>query len=341
MRDPRQVADYSDSDVTVGIRRNTRRGSRPSRCPCSVRSSMGPKRSAQTLLKLNQADGFDCISCAWPDPEVGHRHSAEFCENGAKAVAEEATTARATPELFAAHSIADLDQHSEWWLGQQGRITEPMVKRPGATHYSPIDWDEAFRIIADELNATRRPRRGHLLHLWPRLEREALSPTSFSCAHSARTTCPTVRHVPRIDERRAAESIGIGKASVSIEDVYHAQLIIVAGQNPGTNHPRMLSALEIAKRNGATIVSINPLREAGLVAFKNPQNARGWSATGPSSPTCISPSRSTGILRCSRRSGRCSCSGTRWTRTSSVGTPRGHRVENARQQHRLGDGHRE
>ena len=109
---------------------------------------MGPRRSARTLLKLNQAEGFDCMSCAWPDPDPGHRHTAEFCESGAKAVAEEATTTRATPEFFARHSIADLDRHSEHWLGQQGRITHPMIKKPGATHYEPIEWDAAFRLIA-------------------------------------------------------------------------------------------------------------------------------------------------------------------------------------------------
>ena len=109
---------------------------------------MGPRRAARTLLKLNQADGFDCMSCAWPDPEPGHRHTAEFCENGAKAVAEEATKARAMPEFFARYSIAELDAQSEHWLGQQGRITHPMVKRPGGTHYQPIEWDEAFGLIS-------------------------------------------------------------------------------------------------------------------------------------------------------------------------------------------------
>ena len=109
---------------------------------------MGPRRTAATLLKLNQAEGFDCMSCAWPDPEVGHRHTAEFCENGAKAVAEEATTVRATPDFFARHSIADLDTRSEHWLGQQGRITHPMIKRPGAAHYEEVSWDEAFDLIA-------------------------------------------------------------------------------------------------------------------------------------------------------------------------------------------------
>ncbi|RYJ03567.1 MAG: hypothetical protein EON52_17645, partial [Actinomycetales bacterium] len=105
---------------------------------------MGAARASQALLKLNQADGFDCMSCAWPDPDPDHRHTAEFCENGAKAVAEEGTRARATPEFFAQHSIADLDSHDEYWLGQAGRITHPMVKRPGATHYEPIEWDDAF-----------------------------------------------------------------------------------------------------------------------------------------------------------------------------------------------------
>src|SRR6478735_2470988 len=112
-------------------------------------TEMGPRRTTSTLLRLNQAEGFDCPSCAWPAPGVGHRHPAEFCENGAKAVSEEATRTRATPAFFARHSIAELDAQSEHWLGQQGRITEPMIKRPGAEHYAPVSWDAAFDIIAD------------------------------------------------------------------------------------------------------------------------------------------------------------------------------------------------
>src|SRR6478752_6207726 len=150
--------DYSEGDMEVEHPKDHAAG--PTAVAVSMKRAlghMGVKRTAQTLLKLNQAEGFDCMSCAWPDPEVGHRHAAEFCENGAKAVAEEATTARATPELFATHSIAELDRHSEWWLGQQGRLTHPMVKRPGATHYTPIHWDEAFALIAGELNALAGP----------------------------------------------------------------------------------------------------------------------------------------------------------------------------------------
>jgi len=118
---------------------------------------MGPVRAAKTLLRLNQVDGFDCMSCAWPDPDPEHRHRAEFCENGAKAVAEEATLKRVEPDFFARHSIADLDEQDEYWLGKQGRITQPMVKRPGATHYEPIDWDDAFTLIAENLNALASP----------------------------------------------------------------------------------------------------------------------------------------------------------------------------------------
>ena len=112
---------------------------------------MGTATTVTTLRLLNQRDGFDCPGCAWPEPrevDGGKRRAAEFCENGAKAVAEEATTRRLGPEFFAAHSLADLDGRSEYWLGQQGRLTHPVVKRPGATHYEEISWDDAFTLIA-------------------------------------------------------------------------------------------------------------------------------------------------------------------------------------------------
>src|SRR4029079_5022388 len=146
------IRDYSEADLKVEHQKDHAAGTVA--VAVSMKRAlghMGPKRTAQTLLKLNQAEGFDCMSCAWPDPEVGHRHVAEFCENGAKAVAEEATKARATPDFFATNSIAALDRQSEHWLGQQGRITHPMIKRPGATHYRPIAWDEAFEVIGTEL----------------------------------------------------------------------------------------------------------------------------------------------------------------------------------------------
>jgi formate dehydrogenase major subunit len=236
---------------------------------------MGLIRSSRTLVKLNQPDGLDCMSCAWPDPDPEHRHKAEFCENGAKAVAEEATTARATPAFFAEHSIADLNARSEHWLGQQGRITHPMVKRPRATHYEPIDWDAAFAIIAQHLNALDHPDQA-LFYTSGRTSNEAAFVYQLFVRAFGTNNLPDCSNMCHESTSVAlAEVIGIGKASVTLDDVYNAQLLVLAGQNPGTNHPRMLSALEVAKRRGAKILTINPLREAGLLNFRNPQVPRG------------------------------------------------------------------
>ena len=236
---------------------------------------MGVKNTAKTLLKLNQADGFDCMSCAWPDPDPEHRHAAEFCENGAKAVAEEATRQRATPSFFARHSIAELDAHDEYWLGQQGRITHPLVKRPGGTHYEPIDWDDAFALIATELNALDSPDQA-IFYTSGRASNEAAFSYQLFARALGTNNMPDCSNMCHESTSIALqESIGIGKASVSMRDVYEADLIVIAGQNPGTNHPRMLSALEIAKRRGAKIIAVNPLREAGLHTFRNPQVPRG------------------------------------------------------------------
>ncbi len=276
MRSKHDERDYSEADLRVEPPKDHAAGI-PAVAVAMQRalSRMGPKRTAKTLLKLNQAEGFDCMSCAWPDPAVGHRHPAEFCENGAKAVAEEATRDRADPEFFAAHSIADLDAHSEHWLGQQGRITHPMVKRPGATHYEAINWDDAFELIGSQLRSLGSPDEA-IFYTSGRASNEAAFAYQLFVRAFGTNNLPDCSNMCHESTSIALqESIGIGKASVSIEDVYQAKLIIIAGQNPGTNHPRMLSALEIAKKNGAKIVSINPLREAGLVRFKNPQNPRG------------------------------------------------------------------
>jgi molybdopterin-dependent oxidoreductase alpha subunit len=241
---------------------------------------MGPVRSARTLLRLNQAEGFDCMSCAWPDPDVGHRHTAEFCENGAKAVAEEATTTRATPDFFAAHSIADLDAHDERWLGAQGRITHPMVKRPGGSHYEPIGWDEAYAVVARHLNALDSPDQA-IFYTSGRTSNEAAFAYQLFVRVYGTNNLPDCSNMCHESTSMAlAETIGIGKASVTLDDVHNARLLVIAGQNPGTNHPRMLSALEVAKRRGAKILAINPLREAGLVNFRNPQKPRGLVGTG-------------------------------------------------------------
>ncbi|MCW2748147.1 MAG: hypothetical protein JWP10_1289 [Nocardioidaceae bacterium] len=238
-------------------------------------SHMGVKRSAKTLLKLNQADGFDCMSCAWPDPDPENRHTAEFCENGAKAVAEEATRTRATPAFFAQHSIADLAARDEYWLGQQGRITHPMVKRSGSTHYEEISWDGAFALIADRLHALDSPDEA-IFYTSGRASNEAAFIYQLFIRAFGTNNLPDCSNMCHESTSVAlGESIGIGKGSVSLRDIYDAKLIVIAGQNPGTNHPRMLSALETAKLRGAKIISINPLREAGLVNFRNPQKPRG------------------------------------------------------------------
>ncbi len=276
MRSKHEERDYSEADLRVEPPKDYAAGV-PAVAVAMQRAlgHMGPTRTAKTLLKLNQAEGFDCMSCAWPDPEVGHRQTAEFCENGAKAVAEEATRERADPEFFAAHSIADLDAHSEHWLGQQGRITHPMVKRSGATHYEPIDWADAFDLIGTQLRGLDSPNEA-IFYTSGRASNEAAFTYQLFARAFGTNNLPDCSNMCHESTSIALqESIGIGKASVSIEDIYHAKLIIIAGQNPGTNHPRMLSALEIAKKNGAKIVSINPLREAGLVRFKNPQEPKG------------------------------------------------------------------
>ncbi|WP_068279732.1 FdhF/YdeP family oxidoreductase [Aldersonia kunmingensis] len=271
--------DYDESDLTVEPPKTHAAGM--TAVAVSMKRSldrMGPRRTAKTLLALNQAEGFDCMSCAWPDPD--HRHTAEFCENGAKAVAEEATRDRATPEFFARHSIAELDAHSEHWLGQQGRITHPMIKRPAGTHYEPISWDDAFDLIGAELRGLASPDEA-IFYTSGRTSNEAAFTYQLFVRAFGTNNLPDCSNMCHESTSIALqESIGIGKASVTLDDLDAADLIVLAGQNPGTNHPRMLTALEKAKRSGAKILSINPLREAGLVNFKNPQNARGVAGRG-------------------------------------------------------------
>jgi len=241
---------------------------------------MGVARTAKTLTKLNQVDGFDCQGCAWPDPDPEHRHTAEFCENGAKAVAEEATRDRVGPDFFAQHSIDDLRQRTDYWLGHRGRITQPMVLRAGGTHYEPIEWEAAFGMIAERLRDLPSPDEA-VFYTSGKTSNEAAFAYQLFVRAFGTNNLPDCSNMCHESSGVAlAEVIGIGKGSVSLEDIHRAQLIVVMGQNPGTNHPRMLSALEIAKRNGARILAINPLEEAGLVRFKNPQKPRGLVGKG-------------------------------------------------------------
>ncbi len=233
---------------------------------------MGLVRSIRTLARVNQVGGFDCPGCAWPDP--GDRKHIEFCENGAKAVAEEATTRRIGREFFARHGVEELAQASDHWLGKQGRLTEPMWLAPGARHYAPISWDDAFARIAATLRALERPERA-AFYTSGRTSNEAAFCYQLFVRSLGTNNLPDCSNLCHESSGTAlGETIGIGKGSVTLEDLYEAELILVVGQNPGTNHPRMLSALERAKRNGARIVAVNPLREAGLLRFRNPQRPR-------------------------------------------------------------------
>ncbi|MGW1131751.1 FdhF/YdeP family oxidoreductase [Streptomyces griseoluteus] len=234
---------------------------------------MGVRRTALTLLRVNQKDGFDCPGCAWPEPE--HRHMAEFCENGAKAVAEEATLRRVTPEFFAAHPVADLAGRSGYWLGQQGRLSHPMYLPEGADRYEPVTWERAFDIVAEEIAALGSPDEA-VFYTSGRTSNEAAFLYQLLARELGTNNLPDCSNMCHESSGSAlSETIGIGKGSVLLEDLYRADLIIVAGQNPGTNHPRMLSALEKAKAAGARIISVNPLPEAGLERFKNPQTPQG------------------------------------------------------------------
>ncbi|MFF3456076.1 FdhF/YdeP family oxidoreductase [Streptomyces sp. NPDC002730] len=238
-----------------------------------AQQQMGVRRTAQTLLKVNQKDGFDCPGCAWPESDK--RHMAEFCENGAKAVAEEATLRRVTPDFFAAHPVADLASRSGYWLGQQGRITQPMYLPEGADRYEAVTWERAFAIIAEELTALASPDEA-LFYTSGRTSNEAAFLFQLFAREFGTNNLPDCSNMCHESSGSAlTETIGVGKGSVSLEDIHEADLIIVAGQNPGTNHPRMLSALEKAKTAGAKIISVNPLPEAGLGRFKNPQTPRG------------------------------------------------------------------
>ena len=236
-------------------------------------AQLGPVRAVKTLLKINQPQGFDCPGCAWPDP--GHTSAFEFCENGAKAVAEEATVRRVTPEFFAQHPVAELAARTDYWLGQQGRLTHPMYRPAGEQHYQPVAWDDAFGIVADALVASGDPDRA-VFYTSGRTSNEAAFLYQLFVRKLGTNNLPDCSNMCHESSGAAlGQTIGIGKGSVTLDDIYDADLIIVMGQNPGTNHPRMLTALEKTKERGGTIVAINPLREAGLLRFKNPQRPSG------------------------------------------------------------------
>jgi molybdopterin-dependent oxidoreductase alpha subunit len=229
----------------------------------------GLRRGLRVLRSVNQHAGFDCPSCAWPDPKSPSR--AEFCENGAKAVADEATRRRVGPDFFRTHSIPDLLSRSDAWLNAQGRLTQPMLRERGEDHYREISWDDAFATLAEELNATDSPDQA-VFYTSGRTSNEAAFLYQLFAREYGTNNLPDCSNMCHESSGRGmSEALGTGKGTVRLEDFEHADAIFLIGQNPGTNHPRMLTTLREAKLRGARLVAINPLREAGLMKFQHPQ----------------------------------------------------------------------
>ena len=238
-------------------------------------NSMGPVRAFKALNSLNQIDGYDCPGCAWPDPDDERSRLGEYCENGAKAIAEEATTKKINAEFFENHSVADLSILSDYEIGKLGRLTQPVHLAKGDTHYRLISWENAFQIIAKNLHTCKNPDEA-IFYTSGRTSNEAAFLYQLFVRQYGTNNLPDCSNMCHESSGIAlTESLGFGKGSVKLEDFYQAEVIIILGQNPGTNHPRMLTALRKAKENGSIIISVNPLQETGLIAFNDPQTITG------------------------------------------------------------------
>ncbi len=242
---------------------------------------MGVKRSVATLSGLNQQEGIDCPGCAWPDPEK-RSSLGEFCENGVKAIAEEATTARVESVFFQQHSVSELANWTDFEIGKSGRLTHPMVLRPDMDHYAPISWPEAFALVAGHLSELNSPDEA-IFYTSGRSSNEAAFLYGLFIRAFGTNNMPDCSNMCHESSGVAlSETLGIGKGSVTLADFAEAEVVMVIGQNPGTNHPRMLSALENCKKNGGKVIAVNPLREAGLLRFKDPQAVSGILGSGTS-----------------------------------------------------------
>ncbi|MFI7587160.1 FdhF/YdeP family oxidoreductase [Spongisporangium articulatum] len=234
---------------------------------------LGPVRTARLMTAINQKDGFDCMSCAWPDP--GHRNTLEFCENGAKAVTWEATPRTVPSGFWAENSLTSLAGRTEYWLGQQGRLVEPVYKPVGEDHYRPVSWAEAFEVVGAALRGLADPDRAAFYTSGRTANETAFLYGLFVRSYGTNNLpdCSNMCH--ESTGTALGQTLGIGKSTITYDDFARADLVIVMGQNPGTNHPRMLTALEECKRAGGSVVAVNPLPEAGLIRYKNPQRPRG------------------------------------------------------------------
>ncbi|EAR02421.1 FdhF/YdeP family oxidoreductase [Maribacter sp. HTCC2170] len=240
---------------------------------------MGIFRSMRAMLKMNQNDGFECPSCAWPDPDKPSKIG-EFCENGAKALADESTTEKIGREFFKQHSVEEISQLTDFELNKFGRLTEPMVLRPGKIHYEPISWQESYNLVSAELKKMDSPNEA-IFYTSGRSSNEAAFLYGMFARALGTNNMPDCSNMCHESSGVALlETLGIGKGSIKLEDLHGAEVVIVAGQNPGTNHPRMLSALEKCRENGGKVISVNPLEESGLVNFKNPQSIKGMFGGG-------------------------------------------------------------
>src|SRR4051812_27592192 len=236
----------------------------------AVRGQKAIVKETRGLLSMNQPHGFDCPGCAWPDPR--HTSSFEFCENGAKAVAFELTRRRVTREFFAAHTVRELEERSDYWLEQQGRLTEPMRYDAATDHYVPIEWGKAFAMIGRHLNALDDPNEAEFYTSGRTSNEAAFMYQLFARRFGTNNfpDCSNMCHEPT--SVALPDSIGIGKGTVTLEDFDHADLILSFGHNPGTNHPRMMTTLRDAARRGAPILVFNPLKERALERFAAPQD---------------------------------------------------------------------
>jgi molybdopterin-dependent oxidoreductase alpha subunit len=241
-----------------------------------ITEEVGLIKGIGLLSKINQKEGFDCPGCAWPDPDEKRAFLAEYCENGAKAIAEEATKNRVSPLFFATHSVSELSKLSDYEIGKKGRITHPMLLKEGSDYYEETSWEAAFDIISEELNALPSPDEA-IFYTSGRTSNEAAFLYQLFVRQYGTNNLPDCSNMCHESSGIGlSQTLGIGKGSVTLDDFNHADLVIVMGQNPGTNHPRMLSALKDTKKNGGKIIAINPLPEVGLMNFKDPQNPLKW-----------------------------------------------------------------